>query len=410
MRVCFFTLGSRGDVQPYIALAKELIYNNHSAIICTGKSFDSFIQENGVEFAEIPSDLMALLNTEIGEKIFNNPLKNAKLLIETVNTTINPNYRKSLDVFYKVAKDCDIIIYHPKALGAVDIAQKLAIPCVSMPTVPATVPIYDFPNLALFPTQNFGGFLNKLTYQINAKAEQSQIKIINDFRVNTLNLPPRKAGLFTFQFNGENIPTIYPISKIILQNNLSLGFCFLDSNNTNLNQEITSFIDNCKPIIVTFSSMPIQNKKKFIIALENALEITQNKAIVLTGDNELNFSSNQVLTLKKYPHDVLFKSAKIVIHHGGAGTTATALKSGIPQIIIPFSVDQPFWAKRMFKLGCSARPIRKNNINKNSLVKAITQASKESILNNCQLVQKEILKENGNKNCVTFLEQFTKKN
>lgn len=409
MHVCFFTLGSLGDVQPYVALSKELIKSNHSATICTGGSFKNFIQQNGVNFVEIPSDLTALLNSDIGQKIFNEPLKNINLLLTTLKNTINPNYRKSLDIFYNTAKNCDLIIYHPKALGAVDIALKLNLPFISMPPVPMTVPIENFPNLAIFPTKNLGNKFNKLTYKLNKKAENSQIKIINDFRVNTLNLPKRKSGIYTFTVNNKEIPTLYPISKVILDIDIVKGFCFLESNETEISTEIKNFIGDTKPIVITFSSMPIIDNDKFILDVEKALEVTNNKAIILTGDNQINFNNKKILTLKSYPHDLLFKVAKCVIHHGGAGTTAIALKTGIPQIIIQFSVDQPFWAKKVYDLGCSSKPIDKNNIGK-YLINALNEINSNTIIENCNEISKKILLENGNKNCVDFIVDIYNKN
>ena len=181
MRVCIMTLGSRGDVQPYVALGKELIKKGHSAIICTGGSFKQFVEENGVEFKETASDLMAIAATPEGKAILEHPLKNFRLALRYSKYVINPAYRKTLDDFYDAAKGADIIIYHPKALGAVDIAVDLGIACVSMPPVPITFPVGEFANLAV-THKNLGPVLNKLTYKVNEKAESSQINEINDFR------------------------------------------------------------------------------------------------------------------------------------------------------------------------------------------------------------------------------------
>ena len=75
MKMVIFTLGSRGDVQPYVALAKAAILKGHRAVICTGKSFQALIEENGVEFEQATSDLMAMLETEEGKMIVTHPLR-----------------------------------------------------------------------------------------------------------------------------------------------------------------------------------------------------------------------------------------------------------------------------------------------------------------------------------------------
>ncbi len=166
MRIAIFTLGSRGDVQPYVALAKQAIKRRHSAVICTGQTFEKFIKENGVEFVKAESDLMALLETEEGKDILNNAGKHIMKTMQYMKKVIKPAYRESLDQFWAAAQNADLIIFHPKAFGAADVALELGIPCISMPLVPITYPIEEFPNLAISPVKNLGKRLNKFTYKI----------------------------------------------------------------------------------------------------------------------------------------------------------------------------------------------------------------------------------------------------
>ncbi|MDF2889222.1 MAG: sterol 3-beta-glucosyltransferase [Lacrimispora sp.] len=105
MRIAIFTLGSRGDVQPYVALAKQAVKRGHSAIICTGQTFEKLIKENGVEFAKAESDLMALLETKEGKNILNNAGKHIMKTMKYMKEVINPAYRKSLDQFWTAAQN-----------------------------------------------------------------------------------------------------------------------------------------------------------------------------------------------------------------------------------------------------------------------------------------------------------------
>ncbi|NRU22544.1 UDP:flavonoid glycosyltransferase YjiC (YdhE family) [Clostridium beijerinckii] len=105
MRVVFLTLGSRGDVQPYVALAKELIKTGHESIICTGATFKNFVQENGVEFYKAESDLMAILESDEGREIFNGGRYNIFKMLKYAKEVINPAYRKSMDDFLQLRKD-----------------------------------------------------------------------------------------------------------------------------------------------------------------------------------------------------------------------------------------------------------------------------------------------------------------
>ena len=412
MKVCILTLGTRGDVQPYVALAKGLIRQGHSAVICTGESFKSLIEENGVNFCKATSDYMAIAKSPEGKAILEAPMKNIKLVVQYSKEVLIPAYRKTLDEFYEAAKGSDMIIYSPKALGAVDIALHLNIPCVSMSPVPIMYPISEFPNLSI-THKNLGGWINKLTYRLNAKAEQQQIKSINDFRVITLGLKERKSGIYTFHNGNKEIPIVYPISPVLFPDVTSWkghvflsGFLYLDHDKEILPKEVKSFLsDGNRPIAITFSSMPMKNPDLFIQKLKRALVETSNRAILLVGNSGINYKSDQTLcVVKETSHTALFSRVKGVVHHGGVGTMAAALRAGIPQLIIPFSVDQPFWANRLYKLGYSLKPLKKENLTVTDLARAFREMDNIERCTMAQQIALKIESENGVENLINYLE------
>lgn len=415
MRIVIFTLGSRGDVQPYVALGKTAIKRGHSVVICTGKSFKDFIKENGIEFEEAESDLMAMLETEEGKLVFNSALKHPIKTKNYLKNVVNPAYRKTLDQFYKSAQGADIIIYHPKAFGAPDIAKHLGIPCISMPPVPITYPIEEFPNLALFPKGNLGKKLNRLTYKIMDKAESASIKEVNDFRVKTLNLPKRKSGEYTFKIDNKQIPIIYPISSYLFkevkswENKVYIpGFFYLDIENQVLDEKIIEFVNNGKePIVISFSSMPLKDADSFKEKLIKALISTNNRAIILVGNSGIRLESNEnIMVIKSAPHTLLFPLAKGIIHHGGVGTMAAALKSGKPQIIIPFSVDQPFWANRLYKLGYALKPLKELEVTTDELISRFKELDNFEVNKKALEIKEVLLKENGTEKAIEYIENY----
>lgn len=415
MRIAIFTLGSRGDVQPYVALAKAAILKGHSAVICTGKSFQSFIEGNGVEFEEATSDLMAMLETEEGKMVFNDASKHPIKTKHYLRDVVNPAYRKTLDDFYKSAQGADVIIYHPKAFGAPDIAKSLGIPCISMPPVPIMYPIEEFPNLAISPTRNLGKVINKLTYKIMDKAEIASIKEVNDFREKTLNLPKRKSGEYTFKIDGREIPIIYPISPYLFKNVKSWGdkvylpgFFYLDTGNEVLEEKILEFINLGKePFVISFSSMPLKSPDLFKEKLVKALKEIDNRAIIIAGNSGIAFErEKEILTIKAAPHTLLFPLAKGIIHHGGVGTMAAALKSGKPQIIIPFAVDQPFWANRLYKLGYALKPIKESEVTTEELISRFKEVEKAEVKQKAQNIKSALSEENGTENAIKYIERY----
>lgn len=419
MRIAIFTLGSRGDVQPYVAIGREAVKKGHSVVICTGESFKKFIQDNGLEYAKADLDLMALLQTKEGQEVFNDGTKHIIKAIKYAKENVNPAYRNTMEQFYNCAKDADIIIYHPKALGTQDIALKLNIPCICVSPVPFIYPIEEFPNLVVSSKYNFGKVLNKLTYKTMKYVEGSNIKEINDFREQVLNLPKRKIGEYTYDIDNKKIPIIYPVSKYLFTNVKSWGdqvylpgFVFLENEEEKLGDEIIDFINKKRaPIVVSFSSMPLENSDKFKEILIEALNKTNNSAIVLTGISGMSFENEEnILAISSASHNLVFPLAKGIMHHGGVGTMASALKSGKPQLIMPFSVDQPFWASRLYNQGYALEAVSEKNINVDKLVKSFREMDKKENIDNAIKIMKKLETENGNKNIIEYIERVYSNN
>lgn len=417
MKVVFLTVGSRGDVQPYVALAKELIKNGHEALVCTGSSFKRFIQENGVGFHEATADLMAILESEEGKKVFNGGHYNILKMLKYAKAVITPAYRKSMDDFLDASKGSDLIIYHPKALGAVDIAEYLNVPCIGMPPIPIVYPITDFPNIAISSKRNFGPFLNKLSYKATSLGEASYMKDINDFRKKSLLLSKRKAGAFAFKVNGKDIPIIYPISPFLFKGVDSWkdkvflsGFFFLNLGEVKLNDELENFLKSGeKPIVVSFSSMPLKNPRLFKEKLIKAFKETGNRAVVLTGTSGMTFDNEEnICIVNQAPHRLIFRKAKGIIHHGGVGTMSEALLSGAPQLIIPFAVDQPFWAHRLYSKGYTISPLREKNLETSDLVKALKEMENDRNIRKAEEIKNIIESEKGLENAVKYIERVYK--
>ncbi len=413
MKIVFLTLGSRGDVQPYVALAEELIKNGHDALVCTGASFRQFVLEHGVGFYEASADLMAILESGEGKEIFGGGRSHFLKMLKFSKEVIAPSFRKSMDDFLAASVGSDMIIYHPKALGAADIAEALRIPCICLPPVPVVYPISEFPNLAVTADKNFGRFLNKLTYKATGLAETSYMKEINDFRTKSLRLSGRKAGERLLKIDGKDIPILYPISPYLFRevqgwkDRVFLsGFFFMDMGDTKLDQELERFLAlGEKPVVVSFSSMPLKEPGSFQRKLMQAFTETGNRAVILTGTSGMAFQNDEKLfALEKAPHRLLFSRAKGIIHHGGAGTMSEALLSGVPQLIIPFSVDQPFWANRLYRKGYALRPLKEKNLAVRDLIKALHDMENKTCVKNAIKIREIVKSENGLANAACYTE------
>lgn len=413
MKVTVLTLGTRGDVQPYVALATGLMKKGHEVTICTGSTFKPFIESYGIDFKEATIDFMEILKTEEGQAIFNGGGNIFKILKFT-KEVINPGFRKTFDDFLDACQGCDVIIYHPKAMVAPDLAEYLNIPCISMPPVPMTFPITEFPNLAVSANKSFGSVINKMTYGVNKFAESSSMKDINDFRQKTLKLNKRKMGAYTYDVKGKRIPIIYPISEILFKKVTSwkgyvslTGFFYLPYQGQ-LDEGLMNFIENGQaPIVISFSSMPLKHPQAFKQYIIDALNQSNNRAVILTGISGMNFEGHDnIYAVEKAPHRLLFKHAKGIIHHGGVGTMAEALLSGKPQVIMPFNVDQPFWANRLFKQDLALKPLSEKTISTVALIDRFILMDDVKYKDNAKIVADEIAKEDGIMSAVSIIESI----
>lgn len=411
MKICFLTAGTRGDVQPFLALAKELDRRGHHSVIAAGSSFREAIEKEGVSFYPASLDLMQIIRTPEGKAVSQEPIRHMKTTLKLVREVINPGYRATMDDYYTAAQGADLIVYHPKALGAVDVAVKLGIPCVSMPPAPVLYPISSFPCPAVSSYHNFGPFLNRKTYLVNRRSESAQISLINQFRHDTLGLPARKTGAYTYYREGQEIPIIYPISPSLFsdvtdwEGHVRLpGFFFLNTQDA-LDKKLEQFIySGPEPVAVTFSSIALKNPHRFMDMLESAAQATGQRIVLLTGNSSIDFSGNDLIfAAEQAPHDLLFNRCCAVFHHGGAGTSAAALRAGIPQLIMPCSGDQPFWAQYLYRKGYALKPISEQALTAEKLKQHFHMLKEAGIRGQSEKIGAVLKQEHGTENAADWI-------
>lgn len=183
------------------------------------------------------------------------------------------------------------------------------------------------------------------------------------------------------------------------------GFLYLETDEE-LSNELLEFLkDGEKPIVVSFSSMHLSDPKRFMTKLMQALERTNERAVILTGNSGIaGNSSKNCFFVQSAPHARLFLYAKGVVHHGGVGTMAAALKAGVPQQIIPFSVDQPFWAERLYKLGYGFKPLKEKTLSTDDLENSFMLMNDHEVQTRSKQIASAIHAEKGNERIVEYLE------
>lgn len=368
MKVTCLTIGSRGDVQPYIALCKGLLAEGHKPRIATHAEFQGWIESHGIEFARVEGDPAELMRLCIENGTF------TWSFLREANSTFRGWLDDLLDSAFKACEGSELLIESPSAMAGIHIAEKLGIPYFRAFTMPWTR-TRAYPHAFIMPEHKMGGAYNYMTYimfdNIFWKATAYQV---NRWRNNTLGLP--NTSLEKMQPN--KVPFLYNFSPSVVAPPLDFsdwirvtGYWFLDEGGEwEPPQELQDFItkaraDGKKLVYVGFGSIIVNDPAKMTQEVIDAVHKADVRCILSKGWSDRISSKEdpnkprapepemppEIHVIKSAPHDWLFRQIDAAAHHGGSGTTGASLRAGIPTIIRPFFGDQFFFASRVEDLG-----------------------------------------------------------
>jgi sterol 3beta-glucosyltransferase len=159
------------------------------------------------------------------------------------------------------------------------------------------------------------------------------------------------------------------------------------------------------PVCVTFGSMIHQDAEKIDRIVREAMYQAGQRAVILSGWGRVHqVSSQNVLYLEAASHDWLLPQCKLVVYHGGAGTTFAGLRAGIPNVIVPFMADQPFWGRRVHMVGAGPQPLLVKRLSVEKLVLAMAEAESPVVRKQAQALGSKLRDEAGVAHAVQLLE------
>ena len=412
MNISVLTYGSRGDVQPLIHLARGLMDNGHKVILAAPARFAALINEYGVPFVLLagdPEDLSRRLN---------NAGYNFLALIRELKDHSAEVGAQVLRQTEEVCKDADLIIHtFAHAVGAHTLALEKNIPDVHIQLFPMFAPTGDYPNIAL-PDLRIS-VLNRFSHQVAAVIALLSSKSGFEQVRRRTGLPKRKL-FWPFEDKPHRLrtpilcawsPCIIPASADWPPRVHATGYFFSSASRLyDPPVELDSFLRMGRPpVCVTFGSMVNRDFYKIDQVVRDSLRQTDNRGVVLSGWGGVkNQNLNDLLYVESVPHDWLLPKCKMIIHHGGAGTTSAGLRAGIPQVVIPFTADQPFWGNRVYAIGAGPKPILVKNISSQNLVQAIARAESSAVCERAQVVGQRIRSEEGVSNAVRLIELYAR--
>lgn len=411
MNITILTYGSRGDVQPFLPLSLGLMAKGHSVKLAAPSRFKEFVEGYGIRFIPLagdPEDLSRRLN-DAGY----NFLKIVRGLM-THAIEIGADIARQTE---EACSDADLIIHtFSHVVGAHTLAREMNIPDIHIQTFPMFTPTGDYPNIAL-PDLKIPS-LNRLTHQMSQKITWWTSVFGYEQVRRRAGLPKRKLY---FPFDNDPLrplppilcawsPTVLPPSSDWMLNVHVTGYFLFDRDTLYRPPvELQDFLESGKPpICISFGSMVHREAEKIDHIVREALEQTGQRGIILSGWGNVKYPpSNDLLYLDAVPHDWLLPRCCLIVHHGGAGTTSAGLRAGIPNIVVPFTADQPFWGGRVHAVGAGPKPILVKDLSVNRLSRAIRETESDALRMHAEIVSQKIRSEDGVGNAVTLIETYT---
>lgn len=443
MNIVIQIVGSRGDVQPFVALGQVLKAKyGHRIRIATHPTFKQFVTENGLEFFSIggdPAELMAFMVKNPGLMPGFDSLKagdvgkRRKGIYEMITgcwrscieagdgTGVQPlddnmdvrsfDSATSFDVDPALKPFvADAIIANPPSFAHVHIAEKMGIPLHLMFTMPWS-PTQSFPHpLANIISSNTDpNMANFVTYAlVDMLTWQGLGDIINKFRERTLGLEPVSIMWAPGMASRLRIPWTYCWSPALIPkpadwgNYIDIsGFYFLNlSTDYTPAKELADFLAaGPPPVYIGFGSIVVDDPNAMTKMIFEAVKKTGQRALVSKGWGGLGADQlgipDGVFMLGNCPHDWLFQHVSCVVHHGGAGTTAAGILAGRPTVVVPFFGDQPFWGSMTARAGAGPIPVAYKNLTADKLAESIKEALKPESLERAKDLSSKIKAEDG---------------
>ena len=394
-KIAMFTMGTRGDVQPYIFLSKELIKNGYDVTLGCHPCWQNLIEEAGIYFEPIGPDIDIEKEAAIIRGKISNPVLS---MLKTMNFVFRIIQNSTHEIF-KVCKGKDLIIVSHSQMGATE-AEVLGIPTVNV-TLQKEM-IGEKLKSQTFKDKLIGGMIakqvakpyNKIRKVYGLKAVKSADEIMSG----KLNL--------------------IPISKYVLERNpyweeknVLTGYWYDEEPEYVPDERLKNFLaDGDKPVILALGAMSFEDEseKEKLDMFVNAFKRTGCRAVIQGFQKTMqNYELPEtMIACGSVPHSWLFKQGKFVIHHCGFGTSAATMIYGIPSIPVPHVLDQMGFAMQLSDINVSTKPLKSKDLSEQSIIGAIEEMkyTYEEKKKNAEMISQKIQSENGVANAVRLIE------
>ncbi|THX37818.1 UDP-Glycosyltransferase/glycogen phosphorylase [Aureobasidium pullulans] len=412
LNIVIQVVGSRGDVQPFIALGSELQKYGHRVRLATHDMFANFVRKAGLEFYPIggdPASLMAYM------------VKNPSLM-PSVKTMMSGEIGRKRQMVAEMLSGCwdscvlpdpltqepfvaDAIIANPPSFAHVHCAQALGIPVHLMFTMPWTsTRAFPHPLANLANVDGDHAVANFVSYHVvEWMTWQGLGNVINDWResiqLEPINLldGPALAKMLRVPFTYCWSPALVPKPRDWPEYIDVCGFFFRDTPKYTPPSDLANFLSaGPPPVYIGFGSIVLDDPAKMLATIVEAVRAAGVRAIISKGWSDLGGDVGEnIYYIGDCPHEWLFPRMAAVVHHGGAGTTACGIKNGIPTLVCPFFGDQPFWGHMIASAGAGPEPLSPREMTPATLAEAIRFLMREETAVAAKAIAERMKAEDG---------------
>ncbi len=417
MRIDVLAIGSRGDVQPYIALGVGLQRAGYCVRMVTLEGFDELVRGHGLDHLSIAASPHQIANSEAGREWVKERKSTSGFLKGFVQVAASMIEDGTANYWRQCAGVEAIVVSGLAMMIGMHVAEKLGIPLIRTESSPFANTYYDWAG-----HRDVGTALRGSWRAVQAIAFRNLIWIllrstINRVRRQILDLPPLSLRSPFTTMDRARVPMLDCYSPTVVQRPPDwgdwihvTGFWFLeDEPGWTPSRELVDFLaSGAAPVFVGFGSTPFPNPEASTDVIVRALERTGQRGILLAGGSGLKTGrlTSNVLSLDTVPHGWLFSRVCAVVHHGGAGVTGAALRAGLPSVVVPIFADQPFWGSRVYDLGAGPRPIPAKRLTEENLAKAIQAVLGRPMRERATALGASIRKEDGVPTAVEIISRY----
>ena len=374
MKIVVVCWGSTGDVYPVLALSERLLERGHRVRVCSPGLYREKILEIGAEFYEIGvafdlSEFHAAMDSIIPKR---DPSAMLRLIVE--EGIVRRGKRWYQDCL-RAMNGFDIAICHSVDIPGQEAAIRNGIPWLTVTYCPGFIKSLDF---SPYPFPNWGRAFNRIVWKLVQLRLGPSIDVLFNQFIKSVGGKPRRTvaleGMYSPHLNLiAASPTLCPPVDF-LPNHQFTGVWHLASPGYVPSAELIAFLEEGPPpVIITFGSMGGSNGRETTEILIQAIKQTNQRAIIQAGWGQLGTPEAlpKIFCTEYVPHQWLFPQGCCVVHHGGAGTTASVCRAKVPSVVVAHHADQPYWGKRLSDLGVAPRHLYRRNLTANGLAKRI---------------------------------------